>query len=324
MRARSSSSVSLTTSAADRPDDDMRMSSGPSRLEREAALGLVELHRRDADVEHDAVDRRDALLLRRPRSSSREARFDDGQPVAELILQRLRAEDGARIAIERQHAAFGGFENGARIAAGAERCVDVGARRLRGRRLATTSESSTGMWRARPGSVACPWPAARRHPRAPSLPSSSSEDERFPAPKSFRVWWTFSRARSRRSAKRCRLPHLKLVAKADKSDLGREAGVRAKPLRKADAAVAVDREDLDVAVERDRQLIALVRIVRQAREKPIDLFCKSLAASIESRSFERGVAVDAAGASSGVAVAFENGAERSAGLRPGLWRRSCL
>ena len=92
------------------------------------------------------------------------------------------------------------------------------------------------------------------------------------------------------------LPHLKLVTQADKRDLGREAGVRAKVLRKADAPVAIDGEDLDVAVERDRQLIALVRIVRQAREKPIDLFCKSLAACIESRSLERGVAVDAAGA----------------------------
>ena len=76
-----------------------------------------------------------------------------------------------------------------------------------------------------------------------------------------------------------------------------KAGVRAKPFRKDDASVAVDRENLDVAVERDRQLVALVRIVRQAREKPIDLFRKSLAACIECRSIERGVAVDAASAS---------------------------
>ena len=49
-----------------------------------------------------------------------------------------------------------------------------------------------------------------------------------------------------------RLPHLKFVTQADKSDLGREAGVRAKRFRKADAPVAIDRDDLDVAVERDR------------------------------------------------------------------------
>jgi hypothetical protein len=85
--------------------------------------------------------------------------------------------------------------------------------------------------------------------------------------------------------------------------------VRAKVLRKTDASVPIDREDLDIAIERDRQLIALVRIIRQAREKPIDLFCKSFAACIECRSFECGVAVDAASAAVGITVALENGAK---------------
>ena len=76
-------------------------------------------------------------------------------------------------------------------------------------------------------------------------------------------------------------------------------------MRKDDTPVAVDREDLDVAVKRDRQLVTLVRIVRQACEKPIDFLRKSLAACIESRSIERGVAIDAAR----VSVALENGAE---------------
>src|SRR3990170_1955998 len=101
------------------------------------------------------------------------------------------------------------------------------------------------------------------------------------------------------------LPDLKLIAKADKRDCGVEAGVRAKPFRKDDAAVAVDRENLDVAVERERELIALVRIVRQTCEKPIDFLCKSFAACIECWSIERGVAVDA----SRIAVAFEYGAK---------------
>ena len=55
-----------------------------------------------------------------------------------------------------------------------------------------------------------------------------------------------------------RLPHLKLVAKANKCDLGCETGVRAKTFRKADAAVPIEAENLDVAVERDRQLISLI------------------------------------------------------------------
>ena len=102
---------------------------------------------------------------------------------------------------------------------------------------------------------------------------------------------------------------MKLVAKADKSDLISKTGVAAKAFRNDDAAVPIDAENLDVAVERDREFIPLVRIVRQAREKPVDLFCKSLAACIERRSIERGVAIDAAGASLAVAVAFEHGSE---------------
>ena len=59
-------------------------------------------------------------------------------------------------------------------------------------------------------------------------------------------------------------PHLKLVAKADKSDRTVEARVAAKAFRKDDAAVPIDSENLDVAVERDRELVSLVRIIREA------------------------------------------------------------
>ena len=102
------------------------------------------------------------------------------------------------------------------------------------------------------------------------------------------------------------LPHLKLITKADKRDCGIDPCMRPKDFRKHDAAVAIDREHLDVAVECDRELIALIRIVWQAREKPVDLFRKSFAACIERWSIERGVAVDAAS----VAVALKDGAER--------------
>ena len=108
------------------------------------------------------------------------------------------------------------------------------------------------------------------------------------------------------------VPHLKLAAKADKSDLtpGREARVRTKLFRKDDTAVPIDAENLDVAVERDREFVPLIRIIREAREKPVDFLRKSLAAAIEGRSIERGVAVDAAGARTFVAVALEDGAKR--------------
>src|SRR5690606_12959629 len=107
-----------------------------------------------------------------------------------------------------------------------------------------------------------------------------------------------------------RSPHLKLVAKADKCDVILNTGMAAKRFRKDDAPVAVDAENLDVAVERDRELVSLVRIVRQAREKPVDLSRKSLAARIKGWSIDRGVAIDSADASLAVAVALEDGAER--------------
>ena len=61
-------------------------------------------------------------------------------------------------------------------------------------------------------------------------------------------------------------PDLKLVAKADKCDVIFKTGVTAKAFRNDDTPVAIDAENLDVAVERDREFVPLVRIVRQARE----------------------------------------------------------
>ena len=89
------------------------------------------------------------------------------------------------------------------------------------------------------------------------------------------------------------LPDLKLLAKSDESDDRGDAAVRAKPFRKDDASVPVEPDNLDVAVERDREFVSLVRIVGETREKPIDFLRKSLAACIECRSIEGGVAVDA-------------------------------
>lgn len=88
-------------------------------------------------------------------------------------------------------------------------------------------------------------------------------------------------------------PDLKLLAKPDKCDLILKTGMTPKAFRKDDAAIPIDREKLNVAVERDRELIPLIRIVWKAREKPVDFFRKSFATCIESRSVERGVAIDA-------------------------------
>ena len=54
--------------------------------EREAAIGLIELHRGDADVHHDAIDGLKALRGA-DLGEIGEAVFDQGQPAVGLIDQ---------------------------------------------------------------------------------------------------------------------------------------------------------------------------------------------------------------------------------------------
>ena len=158
--------------------------------------------------------------------------------------------------------------------------------------------SSTGTWRTVPLGA----PSAGRVPRVAIipvlLPRRLYPPDRggVPAPNKSAVILDFLAGARAPLLEARGLPHLEFAAEADKSDVGRKAGVGAKPFRKHDASVLIDGEDVHVTIERDRQLVALVRIIRQAVEKPVDLARKALAACIECRSVERGVAVDAAGA----------------------------
>ena len=210
-----------------------------------------------------------------------------------ILDERLAGLDGVRIAVERDQAAARGLEDGAGVTTRAEGRVNVASRRPAG-------AASSGLPRAArecasPAHRGVPVPGRPRDGRViPVLPRRRRHrNGGCSAPKSCRCSWTFCAGLGAALVEGLGCPHLKLVAKADKSDLISKTGVAAKPFRKDDAPVAIDRENLDVAVERDRELVALVRIVRQAREKPVDLFRKSLAASIERWSIERGVAVDA-------------------------------
>ena len=111
------------------------------------------------------------------------------------------------------------------------------------------------------------------------------------------------------------LPHLELLPQADEGNVARKAGVRAKRFRKHDASVLIDAEGDHVAVERDRQLVPLVRIIRQAVEKPVDVRGRARAACSERRSGERGVAVEAA---VDEAVVLQHGAEGGRNGHPPL------
>ena len=71
--------------------------------EREAALGLVELHRRDAEIEHDAVDRVVAEFSRRPRSSAEKRSSTSGQPATAGFDQIGAVRDRALVAVDADH-----------------------------------------------------------------------------------------------------------------------------------------------------------------------------------------------------------------------------
>ena len=94
--------------------------------EGEAALGLIELHRRDAEIEHDAVDR---LIPALPRDliERGEARLHELEPAFRAFDKTRAMRDRALVAVDADHAAIGGVEHHARVAAGAEGAVDIDA-----------------------------------------------------------------------------------------------------------------------------------------------------------------------------------------------------
>ncbi len=87
----------------------------------EAALGLVELHRTDPDIEHDRVDRGQASLLQHPVHLA-EPFLDQRQPGIGDECRPVR--DRIRIAVETDHSPRPRSEQGARIAPCPERAVD--------------------------------------------------------------------------------------------------------------------------------------------------------------------------------------------------------
>ena len=104
----------------------MRMSSGPSRQEGEAALGA----RRAASRRRRRRGRRRRPARCRARAAMRveigKAALDERQPPAGLVDERRAAGDGRRVAIDGDDRGAP-FEDGAAVAAGAESAVDKDA-----------------------------------------------------------------------------------------------------------------------------------------------------------------------------------------------------
>ena len=127
MSARSRSEARATTSAALGPSLPMRMSSGPSRPEREAARGLIELHRGHAEIEHDAVDGIIAEVLCATRSSAEKRSSITVSRPPDASTRPAPLRDRTLVAVDADDLRAGGCEDRAGIATGAEGAVDIDA-----------------------------------------------------------------------------------------------------------------------------------------------------------------------------------------------------
>ena len=97
-----------------------------AEAKREAAIGLVELHRGHPDIHHDAVDRQNALRCANLGQIGK-AVLDQRQPAVRLIHQIEPGRDRCAVAVDADHPCAGEIENGPAVAAGPEGGVDIDA-----------------------------------------------------------------------------------------------------------------------------------------------------------------------------------------------------
>ncbi len=93
-------------SAALGPPPPMRMSSGPSKRNENPARGFVELHRRDADIHDDAVERHGVFGFG-DLGQLGETAFDQRETAVHRIDKARAAGDGGPIAVNADDAAIG-------------------------------------------------------------------------------------------------------------------------------------------------------------------------------------------------------------------------
>ena len=120
---------------------------------REAALGLVELHRGHPDVHHDAVDRVDALRGANLGKIGKPV-LDQREPAVRSIDQIESARDGGAVAVDADHPGSGDVENGPAVAAGPEGGVDIDAAGAGAKHLDRLAAEHGNMTLAQPDS--CP------------------------------------------------------------------------------------------------------------------------------------------------------------------------
>ena len=215
--------------------------------------------------------RRDAARSRRDRRSApRQA-----QPAAGRSGERCAGPNGRRVAIERDHARAA-VEQRARIAAGAERAVDIDAAGARIERLHRLGEQD--------GNVAEPGGRGGAHHDAPGGAERVALRAQAPDP--------LPRLLEMGLEPR-RLPDLELVALADEHRLVAEPQRRLQPLLEKDPALRIEAQDLARAQKRRREGVAGLRIGRHRLKQRVDLGDQRVAAAIERRRVERRIGEDA-------------------------------
>ena len=244
-------------------------------------------------------------------------RFQIGEPILDQFEPALRlldetgaVRDRALIAIDADHARAGRRQDRARIAAGAERRVDVESAVAHAEPFdGAAGEHGNVTSRSASDSVAV---AARHHSRAPGGFSAAA----IRVPSSCLKARTFSVASANSAAKAAGLPDLKFVTETDERHRVGDPRMGFEGLGELNAALAVDLQRLAGAIERQRKLLALIRIRRKARDQRLDLRQQRIAAGIERRPVERRIAIEAV-----EAVARQHRAERAPAPRRDPWRR---
>ena len=139
----------------------------PVEAEGKAARGGIELHGGDAEVEHHAVHAIGAAIARDCVEIGK-AVFDQREPAVRRLHQVGAERDRALVAVDADHFAVGGRENGAAIAAGAESGVDIDAAVMHVEEV-ERRRAEHGNMVGRSANDSRKAVAARRHSRTPGV-----------------------------------------------------------------------------------------------------------------------------------------------------------
>ena len=226
--------------------------------EAETARRLVELEGRYAQVQHHAIAGSRELV------HAGEFALHQGQPAGEAFNQRLAARDGVGIAVDAQHAAVGGFQNGGGITTATKRAIDI-------RRAVAGRQHLDHFVQHHRDVAAHASPAGAFHARLHAR-------QRF----GFHRRIAFG------------IPDLEFLRLADENDLVLQPGMFDQRIGNADAAILVDRQRLGARDQRGGFVVEAGGEERILVRQPlVDAVQHCLAEGLQRGVDEAGADVDA-------------------------------